>query len=69
MNIKEVYGNLCFYDKRNPYYIKGENKKTPCYCDNCFYKRHDLAIEILRLKELEENQLDICNDLIDMGYN
>lgn len=50
MTKQEVYENLCSYDNRNPYYDE-EYARTPrqdCYCDNCFYGRDKLAIEILR---------------------
>jgi len=52
MDIKIVLENLCYYDKRNPYFIDIEDniKEQPCYCDNCFYGRTQLAEEILKLK-------------------
>lgn len=54
MNIKEVYEKLCVHDRRNPDYIeKDPFEKDSCYCDNCFYGRHTLAIEILKLKGIE----------------
>ena len=54
MDKKEVYSNLCIYDKRNPFFIDVDitDRSKPCYCDNCFYGRTDLAIEILRLLEI-----------------
>ena len=44
--------NLCRYDPRNPDYDSenGERKEN-CYCDNCFYGRHQLANKILELKD------------------
>ena len=49
---------LCCYDPRNPdnarYPGFSEVKRDPCYCDNCFYGRTELAEEILRLKGLLE---------------
>ena len=56
MKQEEVLGNLCYYDKRNPNHTdwdEGEEKPKDCYCDNCFYRRDELAKEILRLKEKE----------------
>jgi len=53
MNKETVLENLCVYDKRNPYF-DSENeyeKKDTCFCDNCFYGRHVLAEEILKLNE------------------
>lgn len=55
MDIKEIYSNLCYYDKRNPYYTEdSESYYSKCVCDNCFYGRTSLAEEILKLK----NKLD-----------
>ena len=51
MKLKDIYLNLCLYDKRNPAYnIEDGEKQNPCYCDNCFYGRNKLALEILKLK-------------------
>ena len=57
MTIEEVYEELCSYDTRNPFYgyITSEDDdprppRTNCFCDNCFYGRDKLALEILRLK-------------------
>lgn len=57
MNINEVYENLCIRDSRNPMYdaLKGPYDTMPdprinCACDNCFYGRDRLALEIIRLR-------------------
>jgi len=58
MKLAEVYENLCARDHRSPYfddvfYEPGEERPAPrsnCSCDNCFYGRDKLAIEILMLK-------------------
>ena len=58
MELKEIYNNLCAYDPRSDSYqdLKtcfGEDLKKPrdnCFCDNCFYGRDKLAIEILKAK-------------------
>lgn len=61
MGIKEIYSNLCYYDKRNPYYVEdSETYSTKCYCDNCFYGRRELAEEILKLKKQLDNQNITC---------
>ena len=57
MKLKEVLECLCIYDERNPdYFVLDGFDPTPprnnCYCDNCFYGRHELAEEILHLREL-----------------
>ena len=55
MKIKEVYGNLCYYDNRNPdnnnEFMDKEDipLKKDCYCDNCFYGRTELAEYILEI--------------------
>lgn len=58
MELEEVYKNLCFKDKRNPtwqdLYGQDEECEIPeprndCYCDNCFYGRDKLALEIIKL--------------------
>jgi hypothetical protein len=41
----QVLQSLCAHDKRNPDYIEGG--KTPCFCDNCFYGRSELANDLL----------------------
>lgn len=55
MDIKEVCEKLCYYDKRNPDNMvldSGKKPRVDCYCDNCFYGRDQLALEIIALKEL-----------------
>ena len=58
MNKQTVLNNLCIYDKRNPDYDpemttlsddQFREPRTDCFCDNCFYGRDALAVEILRL--------------------
>ena len=55
MTYDKIVECLCSYDERNPYpYYDKEYAKTPrtdCYCDNCFYRRDKLALELLRLSE------------------
>jgi hypothetical protein len=56
MNVLEF---LCTKDPRSPYYDdvwydKDETRPEPrkdCFCDNCFYGRDALAVEILALQE------------------
>jgi hypothetical protein len=59
MNEAEILSNLCYDDRRNPEYddVYGwwdeedrPTRKDDCYCDNCFYRRDRLALEILRLR-------------------
>lgn len=61
MRNNEILKNLCYYDKRNPDYngeVANSAVRLPvkvgvcvCYCDNCFYGRHKLALEILKLQK------------------
>lgn len=52
--------SLCTYDKRNPYgYLScgpiddddvAQPRQQGCACDNCFYGRDKLAMEVIRLR-------------------
>lgn len=61
MNQDEILLNLCWYDSRNPDYIEpfdDDDLRQPrdnCFCDNCFYGRDKLALEILRLQSERGN--------------
>jgi hypothetical protein len=64
MELKEVYGHLCYYDTRNPYYVPyldeddiREPRHPDCYCDNCFYGHDKLALEILKLKKVKNERI------------
>lgn len=57
MSDEEIKSNLCYYDPKNPYYnldaYDKEDRPQPrneCYCDNCFYGRDKLAMQLLELK-------------------
>jgi len=60
MNINKIYENLCIRDSRNPMYDELKDSYEPydimpepradCACDNCFYGRDRLALEIIRLR-------------------
>jgi hypothetical protein len=61
MELSEVVENLCSHDPRNPdwanlyAYDDPEDIREPrkdCFCDNCFYRRDRLALEILRLRSI-----------------
>ncbi len=65
VDIEEIYSDLCYHDIRNinSYYSDGDDdpedikppRQAKCYCDNCFYGRDKLAMEILRLREIIED--------------
>lgn len=63
--IETVLRSLCIADRRNPdwfiHYGFDEIEDVPdpgknCSCDNCFYGRDRLAMEILRLMENNTTQ-------------
>jgi hypothetical protein len=52
----DPYGKLCIKDPRNPIfkdiYDDKDEATTPrdgCMCDNCFYGRDEMALEIIAL--------------------
>lgn len=54
MTTTKIKEQLCYYDKRHPNYTKSDKKiykDNNCYCDNCFRGKHELANELLRVKE------------------
>lgn len=55
------YEKLCIHDERSPYFnppVDTEDfireARYNCACDNCFYGRDAMALEILRLREALE---------------
>jgi len=65
MKMSEIAKELCYYDTRNPdgvksYMTKEEiidegytaTSKHDCCCDNCFYGRTNLALYILKLRNV-----------------
>jgi len=64
--LNTVLSNLCYYDRRNPdgallgedYGTKlHEGKPKPdCSCDNCFYRRTELAQCVVDLISQEEKR-------------
>jgi hypothetical protein len=66
MTLIEIFTDLCSYDPRNPFNNIEDNdsprnieRTDKCYCDNCFYGRDRLALEILRLKELTDKKIEV----------
>ncbi len=62
MELEKVYEQLCVHDSRYPDFISIHRNYEPneipaprqnCFCDNCFYGRDTLALEILRLRSLD----------------
>ena len=59
MKMETIYSNLCHYDKRSPEYQDLKDcleddmpePRGECPCDNCFYRRDELAIELLKMKD------------------
>lgn len=59
--LKEIHGALYSKDLRYPMFqdfygceedIANSPREENCGCDNCFYNRDFLALEILRLREV-----------------
>lgn len=58
----DIASSLCCYDSRHPAYqlVYGDDADVPlarqpgCGCDNCFYGRDALALEVLRLRDAEQ---------------
>ena len=71
------YENLCTYDKRNPYgYLSygpvddddvAQPRQQGCACDNCFYGRDKLAMEIIRLREAISEHAEVVRDTLHAG--
>ena len=64
INIEEIKERLCYYDERhpdnqlefkevNPDFDKSDS--GDCFCDNCFYRRTELANIILKLIDKLDN--------------
>jgi hypothetical protein len=52
-----LYSYLCYYDPRNPYFDQDSIPSEPrCFCDNCFYGRTTLALELIRLTNLNKEE-------------
>lgn len=74
MKYDDVLRNLCYYDGRNPDGCEDDevveahstklrtNAEFYCTCDNCFYGRTVMALEIVRLRS---TVLDLKAELDD----
>lgn len=66
----DPYEKLCTKDPRYPMFnnIHGDEDEKPtprqgCACDNCFYGRDAMALEIIRLCDaLEKNRSQDCRE-------
>ena len=61
----DPYEKLCTKDPRYPMFndIHGDDDEKPtprqgCACDNCFYGRDAMALEIIRLRKMLDAALD-----------
>lgn len=65
MKMSKIATKLCHYDTRNPDGVKSymdeaelkefgyiPTSKHDCLCDNCFYGRTELALYILKLRNV-----------------
>ena len=55
MSTEEILNNLCYYNKRNPNGFSDDDdvqtNRDNCSCDNCFYGRNKLALEIIKIND------------------
>lgn len=58
MTESQVFERLCLKDSRHPLFEemgwkppRDQPRTENCSCDNCFYGRDEMALEILRLRE------------------
>lgn len=65
MDDAEIYNHLCIYDPRNPLYQEFaaylddeelRSARANCACDNCFYGRNKLAVELLKERSINRNR-------------
>ena len=58
MKHEQIYDSLCVHDKRSNHYadihVHDDAEDIPeprvnCFCDNCFYRRDELALKIIEL--------------------
>lgn len=66
MSEQEIKTNLCYYDPENPSNnldaYNDEDCQAPrnkCACDNCFYGRDNLAVQLLEAREALRRIVDL----------
>ena len=75
MTTQQIKEQLCYADERNPNKWKYDYSITniECYCSNCTTGKHDLANELLRVKEINIKQLKAIEETrlwyINEGFN
>ena len=55
--MREVFDELCRHDPRSTWHDPEDGPRDlsdKCFCDNCFYGRHKLALKIIELQEENE---------------
>jgi hypothetical protein len=70
MSEQEIKSNLCYYDPKNPNNnldaYEDEDRPQPrkkCYCDNCFYGRDKLAMQLLEMIRERDEAREIAGRL------
>jgi hypothetical protein len=63
--IPDPFESLCLHDPRSSSFAllhddddDDDDRRLPrvnCYCDECFYRRDPLALEVIRLRSLLDN--------------
>jgi len=72
MTDEEIRTRLCIYDPRNPssadlYAEEGDEVQPPrinCSCDNCFYGRDELAVELLSARAAAPDLIEALQGLL-----
>ena len=62
---------LCQHDPRNPFHDADDDTapRDGCACDNCFYGRDQMALEIIRLRETLESIRDTWTEMNDNTHS
>lgn len=65
MKREQILENLCVYDKKNPdNQCEWGEASQPCFCDNCFYGRTDIAKDLLKAIDIIDN---LTNHLLNVN--
>ena len=70
---REIKSNLCYYDPRNQNDSLGADEdedypqpRKKCSCDNCFYGRDKLAIQLLQARVQRDRLADLVKQFISI---
>ena len=84
MTEEQIFEKLCYYDRRNPLFNElglGDYddddipiaRRDGCSCDNCFYGKDKLAVELLKMKaaleQISVESMEGCEDCPSIAQN